>query len=143
MTSHILRQGLPRRPVVLACIVTVVAIVGIVVGLLRSQPAFVVLGIAFLLASAALIGAALTAWVRGQVRVELDDQGYAIHGPQGVQRGSWANVKRVTMSEDGTRITFFHDGDRRSVLVGRGVGALGADIAAYLDRHRGYGQIVS
>ncbi len=86
-----------------------------------------------------LLGATLTSVRRYRVSVVLDEHGYAIHGSDGEQAGTWDDVTRVTRSADGNQLTFHQGDERRTVLVGRGVTTIEGDVARYLDINRGYG----
>lgn len=139
MTTHVLRPVQPLRAYALAAILSTVGALVLVAGNISASIWIVALGALILSGGLVLLGATVNSVRRYKVSVDLDDQGYAIHASTGDHTGAWADVRRVTRTADGTQLTLHHDGDRRTLLVGRDVTTLEADMAHYLDKSRGYG----
>lgn len=137
----------PRPPIRAFAVVAVLAVLGAVLfvaadlvswGLVLFIAAIVVWVFAGLLVLA-IIGAI----ARNRVRVEIDDQGYTVYGPQGKRSGVWDDVVRVTQSSTGRRVTIHRRNNSVVHLVGRNEGVelarVKSSIVQHLDGHRGYG----
>lgn len=51
------------------------------------------------------------------VRVQLDDEGYRVTGSPREHSGTWADVSKVTRSEEGSHVTIYHGNVRRTHLL--------------------------
>ena len=144
VTRHQVRQRPPLRALGLAALLVVVGVVLLLMAdLLNRQPALTAIGVVGLVLGLILFVAAWLLARSMRVEVVLDADGYRLAGPVRPEQGTWAEVGRVTRSERG--ITLHRkDGTRLQLLVARGgvadLDALGQDIAARLDRNRGYSQ---
>jgi len=135
----------PRPPVRAFVIAAVLALLGAVLAAAASG-GWSVLGVLVLFAGLALAGVAGWSMLTMRTFVDVDDQGYRIHGPGTDKSGAWREVTKVTTSAGGSHLTLYHGQVARThVLAPVGAGdaemqALVADIAARLDASRGYGE---
>lgn len=111
----------PRPPVRAFAIAAIVALVGavlLVMALSWQWPVVVVvigailLGVGVLLA---LLGYLSMSWLA--VRMELDDEGYRVRGSAKEHHGKWADVSKVTRTEEGSHVTIYHGNVRRTHLL--------------------------
>ncbi len=138
MSRHVLRPAIPVKPLVIAAVLSIIGAGTAVLGGSYGASWAIWLGIAELVAGVGVLALALLAWRRGDVTVDLTDEGYRVEMPDGsVSSGDWEDVRKV--DRIGDRLVFHHDAERRTVLAGRGIGVLERDLATHLDASRGYG----
>jgi len=141
-TRHRVRQRPSLRALGLAALMVLVGVVLLMMAdLLDRQLALTAMGLVGVVLGMALFIAAWFLARSMRVEVVLDDNGYWLAGPGRPEKGTWAEVGRVTRGERG--ITLHRkDGSRLQLMVARGgvadLDALGSDIAARLDENRGY-----
>ncbi len=105
--------------------------------------ALVVLGALLLAAGVVLLVMALVSMNRFAARLTLTDKGYRLVGPRGVDHaGEWADVSKVTQSQEGSHVTIYHGAVRRTHLLFPGgdraqIGEVLADIRARLVAAKG------
>ncbi len=142
---------LPLRAFVVAGVASVLgAAVSVLSSALAWPSVLLVLGVVLLVAGVAL---AVAGWLisrRQRASVIVSDQGYRVHTAAGDEQGAWATVSKVSMTEDGSRISLTEaSGDAEltthilrpaSRLKGEAElwESLAADIARRLDKNRGY-----
>jgi hypothetical protein len=124
-----------------AALVVVGLVLLLMADLVDRQVALTALGVIALLVGLALFVAAWLLARSMRVEVVLDEDGYRVEGPAKGEKGTWAEVGKVTLGVD--RITLHRlDGARVQLVVAHGgradLDALGRDIAARLDADRGY-----
>jgi hypothetical protein len=105
MSSYILHPRIPRRAFALGLVGTLAGLVLVVVGLLQAW------SIVWVVLSAVLLAFGLLALImvsyslsNHRVRIDLDDKGYRVHGPEMDRRGTWAKVTQVALTPDGSRL---------------------------------------
>ena len=141
-TIRVLSPRPPVRALVIGAAAEGVGVILIVAGSTWGGPGFPIIGWLLLLAGTLLALAAILAWLRMRVRVELSDDGYAIVGHEGTETGTWDEVTKVTEVPGGLVL---HHGETRRVHLldptgsGRSLAPLGVEIGRHLDRSRGYG----
>ncbi|MGA4670488.1 hypothetical protein ACPCG0_11970 [Propionibacteriaceae bacterium Y1923] len=149
MKTYTLRPRLPLRAFVLAAVVSVVgALVAVLAGANGWPAAVFVGGMVLLVAAVLLVGAAVISMRSMRTFVDLDDEGFHIHGPGVDKRGEWAEVTRVALADDGARLVFSHGEVERTHLWCPGGAtdpefqALTRDLVTRLDRSRGYRNVL-
>lgn len=140
MTTHVLRPAPPLRSYVLAAVLAVLGVAMLVGSRFGANLWLFVFGALVLADALVLVLVMRISSHRAQVAVDLDDDGYVVHGRDGDVRGTWSSVTRVTRSDDGTQLVFHQGPDRRLVLMGRDVTSLESDVVRCLDASRGYGR---
>jgi hypothetical protein len=136
----------PRPPVRAFAIAAVSAVLGAVAIVLGGPEwwglVLRIVGGALVALAVLLLLATIGAVTRNKVRIELDETGYAVTGPQGARSGGWDDVVRVTQSASGRRITLHHRDGSSTYLIGRTEGVelvrLRSAIVQYMDANRGY-----
>lgn len=146
-TRHVLT---PRPPFVGFAIAAVLSIAGAILIVVAASRGWSNGWIAlFAVVLAFGIALALTAtWSMFRMRlfVDLDAEGYHIHGAGQDRRGRWADVTKAALTETRSRLTLYHGQVKRTHIVRPGVGDpkemddLAADVARRLDADRGYSQ---
>ena len=68
----------------------------------------------------ALTVAAFATPARRRVVVTIDDDTYSVEGSGEVHEGRWADVSRVTQSEDGSHVVIHEGPEKRTHLVFQG-----------------------
>lgn len=142
---------LPIRALVFASALSVVgAGLSTLSSALAWPGAFIVLGLLLLGAG---VGLAVAAWLisrRQRASVTLNDDGYRVRTGAGHEQGAWAEVTKVSMTEDGSRISLTQGsgGDESTTHILRPASrlkteaalweSLAGDIASRLDKNRGY-----
>ncbi len=142
---------LPLRALVVASVVSVLGAGVMVASSAFTWPVGLFLFGAFLILAG--VSLAVAAWLvsrRQRASVSLSEDGYLVHTAAGDESGTWGAVSKVSMAQDGSRISLVEgSGDKaRTTHVLRPESrlkneaarwdALGADIASRLDKNRGY-----
>lgn len=145
MKTYLLKARQPVRAYALTAVLAVLGAGTVVAALDWKWPTAVqVIGWVLLGLALALVVTAALAVRRMRVTIELDDDGYAILGPNGERTGDWKDITKVTQSAGGSRLTFHHGPERRTILIHPGGGGdpefarLAHDISGFMDRSRGY-----
>lgn len=142
---------LPLRAFVVAGIASVLGAAICVLSSALAWPiGLLILGVVGLVAGVAL---AVTGWLisrRQRASVTLSDDGYRVHTAAGNEQGAWAAVSKVSMTEDGSRISLTEGSGKQESTTHilrpatRLKGetelweSLATDIASRLDKNRGY-----
>ena len=131
----------PLRAFVLAAVLSVIGALVIVVG---GSTVWNILGGLVLVAGLGLLVMALISMRTMRVFVDLDDEGFHVHGPGIDKKKAWKDVTRVSLSQDETHLVFAHgEVERTHLFCPGGPGdeeftALLEDITKRLDKDRGY-----
>lgn len=139
-TTHLLTPPAPLRAFGVAAGLAVAGLVVFLLPDLIAWPGWLrILGVVVLGLSVVMAVLALRVVRTGGVTVELDERELRVKD----QAIEWSQVQKVTRGPG--RISLYRkDGSRIALVVPTGGGAnldaLGADIARYLDQHRGYGR---
>ena len=142
MTTHVLRPAPPLRSYVVAAVLAVLGVAMLIGSRFGANLWLLLFGALVLVDGLALLVVMRVSARRARVVVDLDDNGYVVHGRDGDVRGTWDTVTKVTRSDDGSQLVFHQGPERRLVLIGRDVTTLENDVVRYLDRSRGYGGAV-
>ncbi|HET7723106.1 MAG TPA: hypothetical protein VFK68_00590 [Propionibacteriaceae bacterium] len=142
MTTHVLRPAPPLRSYVVAAVLAVLGVAMLIGSRFGANLWLLLFGALVLVDGLALLVVMRVSARRARVVVDLDDNGYVVHGRDGDVRGTWDSVTKVTRSDDGSQLVFHQGPERRLVLIGRDVTTLENDVVRYLDRSRGYGGAV-
>ncbi|MHA6513715.1 hypothetical protein [Tessaracoccus sp. Z1128] len=117
-TTHVIKPQPPVRAFVTAAGADLIGAVVLVAALNQGwHVAVVVVGALFLVAGVALMVAAFVSLDRLAVRLTLDDDGYRLVGPGVDHSGEWADVSKVTQSQEGSHVTVYHGPVRRTHLL--------------------------
>lgn len=145
MKTYLLKPHQPVRAYALTAVLAVLGAGTVVAARDWEWPVAVqVIGWVLLGVALVLVVVAAVAVRRMRVTIELDDQGYAIIGPHGERTGDWQDITKVTQSAGGSRLTFHHGPEHRTILIHPGGGGdpefarLAHDIAGFMDHNRGY-----
>lgn len=141
-TTYTIQSRPPVRAFAVAAVGALLGAFLLVLALVEGWHVVVaVLGGLLLAAGLALLIVAYLSMQRLAVHLSLDESGYRLVGPGGRHDGRWADVSKVTQSEDGTHVTIYHGPVRRThLLFARDDDALAAvlnDIRARLQAARG------
>jgi len=142
----------PRPPVRAFALGAIVSMVGAGVTVLAASQGWssvvVILGVVVMVAGLALVvGGIVSMWTM-RVFVDLDEEGFHIHGPGVDARKAWKGVTKVSLSGDESHVVFAHgEVERTHLFCPSGPGdeqfeALLADISKHLDRSRGYRNVM-
>lgn len=142
MSTHVLRPAPPLRSYLVAAVLSVLGAAMVIGSGFGRNPWLLVFGALVLADGLVLVLTTTLSAHRARVKVDLDEKGYVVHSLEGDVRGSWDQVTRVTRSADGTQLVFHQGDERRLVLIGREVTSLEADVTRYLDKNRGYGNVL-
>ncbi|MGA4506900.1 hypothetical protein ACQB6R_01020 [Propionibacteriaceae bacterium G1746] len=149
MKTYTLRPRLPLRAFVVAAALSLVGALVAVMGSAQgwhvavSIIGLVLLGLGVLLAAGALLSLRTM-----RTLVDVDDDGYHIHGPGVDKHGQWSDVTRAALADDGARLVFSHGEVQRTHLwsplgaADPDFKALVDDVVTRLDKSRGYRNIV-
>lgn len=142
---------LPLRAFVVAGVASVLgAAISVLSSALGWPVGLLVAGVLLLVAGVALAAAGWLISRRQRASVIVSDDGYRVLTAAGEEQGSWAAVSKVSMTEDGSRISLSEGGGEAENTVhilrpGSGLkgeaqlwDSLAADIATRLDKNRGY-----
>lgn len=144
MSSYRFRAPAPLRAVALGATLSLFGAMAAVLALVRdwpvgaAVPGFVLLGLGVL----AVVGS-LVQQARQHATVTLSDEGWQVVGPGGIKGGSWADVTRVSGTDDQSRLSIESRGGvvhlvrpvhRQSDVWDEMV----ADLGRRLDNSRGY-----
>ena len=142
-STHVIKPQPPVRAFVTAAVADLVGAVLLVAALSQGwHVAFAVLGGLILLAGVALLVMALVSMNRFAARLTLTDEGYRLTGPGVDHEGAWADVSKVTQSQEGSHVTIYHGAVRRTHLLFPGgdraqISEVLADIRARLQAAKG------
>lgn len=148
MTGYVLRPRPPIRAFAMAAVLSLVG-AGLLVGfgsrgVLGGQIAgWIVLGVGLLLGVIGLVSMRTM-----RVLVDLDDEGFRVHGPGVDKRSDWSSITKVVSADDGARLIFHHGAIERTHLwcpMGAGdpqMQALAEDVARRLDAANGYRHLI-
>lgn len=118
MNSYILRPRPPRRALVLGCAASVIGVFVLLVGLLAGWPVVVViLGALVLAVGIAVLLLIAYSLAHHSLFVDLDDQGFHVHGPGLDRKGSWSRVTRVALTPDGSRLVIASGAIKRTYII--------------------------
>ena len=140
---HVIKPQPPVRAFVTAAVADLVGAVVLVAALSQGwHVALVVLGALLLVAGVGLLVMALVSMNRVAARFTLTDDGYRLVGPGVEHSGEWADVSKVTQSQEGSHVTIYHGAVRRTHLLFPGgdraqIDAVLADIRARLQTAKG------
>lgn len=140
---HVIKPQPPVRAFVTAAVADLVGAVVLVAALSQGwHVALVVLGALLLVAGVGLLVMALVSMNRFAARFTLTDDGYRLVGPGVEHSGEWADVSKVTQSQEGSHVTIYHGAVRRTHLLFPGgdraqIDAVLADIRARLQAAKG------
>lgn len=144
-TEYLLQARLPVRAFLIAAAATLLGAVMVVVSLQNSWHfAFTVLFAILIVAGIGLALAGAKSLKSHQVKVVFDDDGYEITGRDASRSGKWAEVTKVTQTDDGHHVTIYHGTVTRTHLLcplgldDPQLNQLITDMAARLDHSRGY-----
>lgn len=144
-TEYLLQARPPVRAFVIAAVVTLIGAIMVVVSLQNSwHVAFTVLFALLIVGGIGLALAGARSMKSHQVRVVFDDDGYQITGRDASRDGRWAEVTKVTQTDDGHHVTIYHGTVTRTHLLcplgldDPQLQRLITDMAARLDHSRGY-----
>ncbi len=118
MNSYNLRPRPPRRALVLGCTASVIGLVVLLVGVLIGWPlVIVILGALVLAAGIAVLVLIDYSLAHHSLHVDLDDQGFYVHGPGLERKGSWSHVTRVALTPDGSRLVIASGAIKRTYII--------------------------
>lgn len=142
-TTYVIKPQPPVRAFVTAAVADLVGAVVLVVALSQGwHVAFAILGGLILVAGVALLVAAIVSINRFAARLTLTDEGYRLVGPGVDHAGEWADVSKVTQSQEGSHVTIYHGSVRRTHLLFPGgdraqIDQVLADVRARLQAAKG------
>ncbi len=146
-TRHVLKPRPPSRGYAIAAVLSLAGAVLIVIAAAQGWAnGWIALFAVILAFGIALALTATWSMIRMRLYVDLDAEGYHIHGAGQDRRGSWAKVTKAALTETRSRLTLYHGQVGRTHIVRPGVGDpqemddLAADVARRLDADRGYSQ---
>lgn len=149
MTSYVLKPRLPVRAFVLAAVLSIVGAALVVLASAQSWPNWSVgLGVFVIALGIALLLLAVGTLRTNRVQVDLDDEGYHIHGAGLERSGTWKSVTKAAVADDGARLILSHgEVTRTHIWCPMGgqdpqMKALVVEVAQRLDASRGYTQLV-
>lgn len=147
MTRYTLKPRPPLRAFVVAAALSLVAAVVIVVGADRLLGWVTGIGIFVAALALALLLLAVGSMRTMRVHVDVDDEGYAISGPNIDKRGRWVDVTKLALADEGARLVFHHGPIERTHLWSPmggndpSMAALVQDVTKRLDASRGYSNL--
>lgn len=142
-STHVIKPQPPVRAFVTAAVADFAGAVLLVLALGQGwHVAAVVAGGLLLAAGVVLMVMALVSMNRFAARLTLTDKGYRLVGPGVDHAGEWADVSKVTQSQEGSHVTIYHGAVRRTHLLFPGgdraqIGEVLADIRARLVAAKG------
>ena len=117
-STHVIKPRPPVRAFVTAAVAALAGAVLLVVSLTQDwHVALTILGGLVLLGGVVLTVVAFLSIDRLAVRLTLDDAGYRLVGPSVDHAGDWADVTKVTQSQEGSHVTIYHGAIRRTHLL--------------------------
>lgn len=118
-STYVIKPPPPVRAFVIAAVASLLGAVGFVVALGQQwHLAVVILAVVIFALGIALFAGAWGFQLPNTTTITLDDDGYHAVGFARVLTGEWADVTRVSLSQDSARhLTIHHGTDRRSHLV--------------------------
>ena len=117
-STHVIKPQPPVRAFVTAAVADLAGALLLVAALSQDwHIAFVVVAILLLVAGTALMIGAFVSLNRLAVRFTLTDEGYRLLGPGVDHAGEWADVSKVTQSQEGSHVTIYHGAVRRTHLL--------------------------
>ena len=117
-STHVIKPQPPVRAFVTAAVADLAGALLLVAALSQGwHVAFVVVAALLLVAGTALMIGAFVSLNRLAVRFTLTDEGYRLLGPGVDHAGQWADVSKVTQSQEGSHVTIYHGAVRRTHLL--------------------------
>ena len=117
-STHVIKPQPPVRAFVPAAVADLAGALLLVAALSQGwHVAFVVVAALLLVAGTALMIGAFVSLNRLAVRFTLTDEGYRLLGPGVDHAGEWADVSKVTQSQEGSHVTIYHGAVRRTHLL--------------------------
>lgn len=117
-TTYTIQSRPPVRAFAIAAVSALLGAFLLVLALANGWSVVVsVLGGLLLAAGVALLVVAYLSMQRLAVHLTLDEDGYRLVGPSTRHEGRWADVSKVTQSEDGVHVTIYHGSVRRTHLL--------------------------
>ncbi|MHA6523831.1 hypothetical protein [Tessaracoccus sp. G1721] len=115
---HVIKPQPPVRAFVTAAVAALAGAVLLVAALSQGWHVVVVVIAGLLLAAGVgLMVMALVSMNRFAARFTLTDDGYSFVGPGVDHSGEWADVSKVTQSQEGSHVTIYHGAVRRTHLL--------------------------
>ncbi|MGK2351100.1 hypothetical protein [Cutibacterium sp. V947] len=146
-TRHVMSPEPPIRGFIIAGIISIIGAVLMIVSIANNwHEAVTILFIAVLACGIALAVTAAWSMVHMKLYVDLDDEGYHIHGAGQDRRGTWDKVTKAALTQSRSRLTLYHGHVGRTHIVRPGVGNpqdmddLAVDVAHRLDNSRRHRQ---
>lgn len=117
-TTYTIQSRPPVRAFVIAAVGALLGALLLVLAIAQGWHLVVaILGGVLLAAGVALLIVAFMSMQRLAVHLTLDDDGYRLVGPGDDHEGEWADVSKVTQSEDSVHVTIYHGSVRRTHLL--------------------------
>ena len=149
MKTYTLKPRLPLRAFVLAAVLSVVgALLAVLAAAQGWHVAVLVVGIVLVVAAVLLVLGSMLSLRTMRTVVELDKDGFRVHGPGVDKHAKWPEVTRVALADEGSRLVFSHGEVERTHLWCPGGAsdpefrALTQDVVKFLDENRGYRNVI-
>ncbi len=149
MTSYTLKPRLPMRAFVLAALLSILGAGLVVVAASQNWAGWAVgIGIFIIALGVCAVLLAVGSLRTNRVQIDLDEQGYHIHGAGLDKRGQWRTVTKASVADDGGRLILSHgEVSRTHIWCPMGgtdpqMQALIVEVADRLDASRGYRNLV-
>lgn len=138
---HVLRPEPPIGAFVISGVVTLIGVFLLVFSLVTHwSTGWIVFSAILLGLGLLMVAGSIWAAQRMRLLVDLNDEGYRIHGAGQDRSGTWTSVTKAAMTPNRSRLTLYHGQVGRTHIVRPGegdpaeMGSLAADVARHIDR---------